>query len=115
MRYDEQAPKGVMEALFAHLMKWGREEGYHWFALGMAPMSGFESSPVAPLWARAGRFLYTHGEAIYKFQGLRAYKEKFHPVWKPHYLAYRGGFTLPRILADVAVLVAGGYRRIFRK
>jgi phosphatidylglycerol lysyltransferase len=36
-------------------------------------------------------------------------------VWKPHYLAYRGGLALPRVLADVAVLVAGGYRRIFRK
>ena len=54
-------------------------------------------------------------EGIYRFQGLRAYKEKFHPLWKPHYLAYRGGLMLPRILADVAVLVAGGYRRIFRK
>jgi len=104
-----------MEALLVHVLGWGKAQGYEWFALGMAPMSGFESSPVAPLWARAGRFLYTHGEGIYRFQGLRAYKEKFHPVWKPHYLAYRGRFALPRILADVAVLVAGGYRRIFRK
>jgi phosphatidylglycerol lysyltransferase len=81
----------------------------------MAPMSGFESSPVAPLWARLGRFLYRHGEGMYRFQGLRAYKEKFHPRWEPHYLAYRGRFALPRILTDVAVLVAGGYHRVFRK
>jgi phosphatidylglycerol lysyltransferase len=115
MRYHRDAPRSVMEALLVHVLAWGRAQGYEWFALGMAPMSGFESSPVAPLWARAGRILYTHGEAIYRFQGLRAYKERFHPVWKPHYLAYRGGLRLPRILADVAVLVAGGYRRIFRK
>jgi phosphatidylglycerol lysyltransferase len=115
MRYHRGAPRSVMEALLVHVLAWGRAQGYEWFALGMAPMAGFESSAVAPLWARAGRFLYTHGEAIYRFQGLRAYKEKFHPVWKPHYLAYRGGLRLPRILADVAVLVAGGYRRIFRK
>jgi phosphatidylglycerol lysyltransferase len=115
MRYHRDAPRSVMEALLVHVLVWGKAQGYQWFALGMAPMSGFESSPVAPLWARAGRFLYTHGEGIYRFQGLRAYKEKFHPVWKPHYLAYRGRLTLPRILADVAVLVAGGYRRIFRK
>jgi phosphatidylglycerol lysyltransferase len=115
MRYHRGAPRSVMEALLVHVLAWGQAQGYEWFALGMAPMSGFESSPVAPLWARAGRFLYTHGEGIYRFQGLRAYKEKFHPVWKPHYLAYRGGLQLPRILADVAVLVAGGYRRIFRK
>jgi phosphatidylglycerol lysyltransferase len=115
MRYHRGAPRSVMEALLVHVLAWGKAQGYEWFALGMAPMSGFESSPVTPLWARLGRFLYTHGEGLYRFQGLRAYKEKFHPAWKPRYLAYRGGLALPRILADVAVLVAGGYRRIFRK
>jgi phosphatidylglycerol lysyltransferase len=115
MRYHRRAPRSVMEALLVHVLAWGKAEGYRWFALGMAPMSGFEQSPVSPLWARAGRFLYAHGEGLYRFQGLRAYKEKFHPVWKSHYLAYQGGLKLPRILADVAVLVAGGYRRIFHK
>jgi len=115
MRYQQQAPEGVMEALIVHLLKWSKEQGYHWFALGMAPMSGFEQSPVAPLWSRLGTFLYQHGESFYNFQGLRAYKEKFHPVWEPHYLAYPGGLTLPRILTDVSALVAGGYRKIFLK
>jgi phosphatidylglycerol lysyltransferase len=113
MRYHGDAPKGVMEALFVHLLRWGKDEGYRWFGLGMAPLSGFERSPVAPLWARLGGFLYHHGEKLYNFQGLRAYKEKFNPVWEPHYLAYPGGLALPRILADVAALIAGGYRRIF--
>jgi phosphatidylglycerol lysyltransferase len=113
MRYHQDAPKGVMEALFVHLLRWGKEEGYRWFGLGMAPLSGFERSPVAPLWARLGSFLYEHGERFYNFQGLRAYKEKFNPLWEPHYLAYPGGLALPRILADVSALIAGGYRRIF--
>ncbi len=115
MRYHRDAPDGVMEALIVHLLKWGKEQGYRWFALGMAPMSGFEQSPAAPLWSRLGTFLYEHGESFYNFQGLRAYKEKFHPVWEPHYLAYPGGLTLPRILTDVSALVAGGYRKIFLK
>jgi phosphatidylglycerol lysyltransferase len=115
MRYRADAPSGVMEALFVHLMRWGREQGYARFSLGMAPFSGFETSPVAPLWARLGRFLYRHGEAFYNFQGLRAYKEKFSPTWEPRYLAYPGGLGLPRILADVAALIAGGYRRIVRR
>jgi phosphatidylglycerol lysyltransferase len=115
MRYRQDAPKGVMEALICHLLVWSQQAGYHYFALGMAPMSGFERSPVAPLWSRLGTFLYHHGDAFYKFQGLRAFKEKFNPVWEPHYLAYPGGLKLPRILADVSALVAGGYRRIFLK
>ena len=81
----------------------------------MAPLSGFETSPVAPLWARLASFLYQHGEAVYNFQGLRAFKEKFVPVWQPRYLAYPGGLRLARVLADVAALIAGGYRRIFLK
>ena len=115
MRYHRDAPKGVMEMLFVHLIKWGQDQGYRRFALGMAPLSGVEASPVAPLWNRIGAFLFEHGEGIYRFQGLRAYKDKFDPVWEPHYLAYVGGMRLPRILADVSALIAGGYRRIFLK
>ena len=115
MRYHRDAPRDVMEALFVHLLQWAKQQGYCRFALGMAPLSGFEQSPVAPLWNRIGAFLYQHGERVYNFQGLRAYKEKFNPIWEPHYLAYPGGLRLPRILADVSALVAGGYRHIFLK
>ena len=115
MRYRHDAPKNVMEALLVHLMQWGREQGYRRFVLGMAPLAGIEQTAAAPLWNRMGAFLYEHGESIYHFQGLRAYKQKFDPAWEPHYLAYPGGLRLPRIMADVSVLVAGGYRQIFRK
>ncbi len=115
MRYSSDAPREVMESLFVHLLVWAKEQGCKWFVLGMAPLSGFEQSPVAPLWNRLGSFLYQHGGTLYNFQGLRAYKEKFHPVWEPKYLVYPGGFRLPHILADVSALVAGGYRRILMK
>jgi phosphatidylglycerol lysyltransferase len=115
MRYHRDAPTSVMEALIVQLLIWGRDQGYRWFVLGMAPMSGFEPSPVAPLRARAGNFLYEHGGRFYNFQGLRAFKEKFNPVWEPHYLVYPGGLTLPRIAADVSALVARGYGRILSK
>jgi phosphatidylglycerol lysyltransferase len=115
MRYRESAPPDIMEALFVEVLLWGQAQGYRWFSLGMAPLSGLDSSPVASLWNRLGAFLYAHGEAFYNFQGLRAFKEKFHPVWQPRYLAFPGGLGLARILADVSALIAGGYRRIFRR
>jgi phosphatidylglycerol lysyltransferase len=115
MRFSGQAPKGVMEALLVHLMLWGKAQGYQYFILGMAPLSGFEDSPVASLWQRVGAFVYEHGEAMYGFHGLRAFKDKFHPEWEPRYLAYQGGLGLPRILADTSALIAGGYRQIFMK
>jgi phosphatidylglycerol lysyltransferase len=115
MRYSSDAPKGIMEPLFVRLILWGKEQGFARFSLGMAPMSGFEQSPIAPLWTKFGTFLYEHGEAIYKFQGLRAFKEKFDPIWESRYMASPGGLKLPRILADVVALVAGGYRRVLLK
>ena len=115
MRHRPGAPNGVMDALFANLMVWGRTQGYQWFVLGMAPLSGLEASAVAPLWARVGRLIATHGESLYNFRGLRAYKEKFDPVWDARYLAWRGGLALPRALADVSALIAGGYREVFRR
>lgn len=115
MRFSSDAPKGVMEALLVHVMLWGKAQGYQRFSLGMAPLSGFEHSAVASLWQRIGAFLYEHGEAVYGFQGLRAFKEKFNPTWEARYLAYQGGLALPRIMADVSALIAGGYRGIFMK
>ncbi|HWK89531.1 MAG TPA: bifunctional lysylphosphatidylglycerol flippase/synthetase MprF [Longimicrobium sp.] len=115
MRYRPDAPRSVMEALLLQLMLWGKEQGYRRFNLGMAPLSGLEMSAIAPLWTRVGHFLFHRGEGLYNFQGLRAYKEKFHPIWEPRYLAYPGGLALPRITADVSALIARGYRRIFRR
>jgi phosphatidylglycerol lysyltransferase len=114
MRFSSAAPPGTMDGLFTSLLVWGRDRGYRWFNLGMAPLSGLVRSPISPLWTRLAGFLYHHGEAFYNFEGLRAYKEKFHPVWEPRYLAYPGGLSLPVVLADIAALSAGGYTRIFR-
>jgi len=115
MRHRDDAPHNAMEALFLHLMLWGRERGYRTFNLGMAPLSGLDPSAVAPLWNRLGTFVYERGAALYNFQGLRAFKEKFHPTWEPRYLAWPGGLALPRVLADISALIAGGYRRMFLK
>jgi phosphatidylglycerol lysyltransferase len=115
MRYRASASPCATEGLFAHLMLWGRERGFLTFSLGMAPLSGLEASGIGPLWRPVARYVYEHGESFYNFQGVRAFKEKFDPVWEPRYLAYPGGLAVARVLADVSALIAGGYRRIFFK
>jgi phosphatidylglycerol lysyltransferase len=113
MRYRAGAPRDLMETLIVHLIQWGQTHGVRWFVLGMAPLSGFPASAAPSLWTRVGTFVYRHGEAVFNFQGLRAFKEKFDPAWQPRYVVYPGGMKLPRVLADISALVAGGYRRIF--
>ena len=115
MRWTPVAPPGVMDFLFTHLMLWGHAEGYAHFSLGMAPLSGLESRALAPLWNRAGAFVFKFGEHFYNFRGLRQYKDKFDPIWEPRYLASPGGLALPRILTNVAALISGGLGGLVRK
>jgi phosphatidylglycerol lysyltransferase len=115
MRHRPDAPNGTMDLLFSELMRRGRDEGYAWFNLGMAPLSGLAAHADAPLWDRVGTFLYRHGEHFYNFRGVRAYKEKFDPAWTPLYLASPGGAVLPAILLDATALIAGGYAGIFTR
>jgi phosphatidylglycerol lysyltransferase len=115
MRFGNRAPRSAMDFLFAELMLWGRNNGYGWFNLGMAPLAGLEEHPLAPAWHRVGNFVFRHGEHFYNFEGLRQYKAKFRPVWEPKYLVAPGGIALPRILLDVSGLIAGGIKELFAK
>lgn len=108
MRYVADAPKGVMDYLMVESMLWARAQGFAWFNLGMAPLSGLEEHPLAPAWHKIGRLVQRYGENFYNFEGLRRFKEKFLPVWRPRYLAAPGGLALPGALVDVTTLISGG-------
>lgn len=115
MRHGADAPEHVMDYLFTRMLLWARDQGYQWFDLGMAPLSGFQRRSLAPLWHRVGGLLYQHGERFYSFKGLRRFKEKFDPVWQPVYLAAPGGLVLPRVLANLATLINEGWRGVIGK
>ena len=115
MRQLPEAPNGTMDFLFIELMQWGRDQSYRWFDLGMAPLSGLENRALAPLWARTGTFVFSHGEHFYNFQGLRSYKEKFNPQWEPRYLVCPKARLLPPILADLSTLISGGLKGLVGK
>jgi len=115
MRHLPDTPNGIMDFLFTHILLWGKAQGYQWFNLGMAPLSGLENRAFAPIWNRLGSLIFRHGENFYNFQGLRQYKEKFDPVWRPKYLASPGGLALPRILANLSSLISGGLKGIITK
>jgi phosphatidylglycerol lysyltransferase len=115
MRYGLGEPPSVMEYLFIQLMIWGKKEGYQYFNLGMAPLSGLKDHELAPLWNRLASFIFRHGEHFYNLQGLRQYKEKFDPEWSPKYLVCPGGLALPRILANITSLVSGGIKGVIAK
>lgn len=105
MRFLPDAPKGTMEYLFVQLLLHTKASGREAFVLGMAPLSGLR--PDAGAWSRAGGLVYAHGERFYGFQGLRAFKDKFHPDWAPVYVAVEGRWGLAATLGGVLSLVGG--------
>ncbi len=105
MRHGADAPRGVMDFLFVELLLWAKGQGYQWFNLGMAPLSGFADHPLAPTWHKIGAQVARRGGRFYGFTGLRAFKEKFDPVWTPRYLA-ASPTGLASAMVDAARLVA---------
>lgn len=112
MRRVDDAPRTVMSHLFVDAMLWSRDAGYRTFSLGMAPLSGLDTSGTGTFWDRIGHFLWEHGEHFYNFQGLRQFKERFDPDWEPRYVASPGGPALPAMMLDVAALVGGGLKGV---
>jgi phosphatidylglycerol lysyltransferase len=115
MRYNEAAPKGVIDFMLIECMLWGKAQGIQWFNLGMAPLSGLEEHALAPAWHKIGRMVTRYGEMFYSFEGLRKFKEKFDPVWRPRYLAAPDGIATAGALLDVTALISGGVRKVLRK
>jgi phosphatidylglycerol lysyltransferase len=115
MRYSGDAPKGVIDYLLIECMLWGKSQGYRWFNLGMAPLSGLEEHALAPTWHKLGRMVQRYGETFYPFEGLRKYKEKFLPEWRPRYLAAPTGLAIAGALLDVTTLISGGVGKVLRK
>jgi phosphatidylglycerol lysyltransferase len=115
MRYDDDAPKNVMDFLFVELLQWGRQQGYAAFEFGMAPLAGLEDRPLAPIMSRVGRLLFERGEDLYNFRGVRRYKDKYDPVWQPRYIAAPHKWAIPILMADVGLLSSGGVSGLTRR
>jgi phosphatidylglycerol lysyltransferase len=115
MRHGPGAPNGTMDALFVEIAFWAKADGYATFNLGLAPLSGLLDWPLAPHWHRIGRFVFTRVHATYNFSGLRAYKEKFAPVWRSKYVAAPTGPDAYAALVDAMALVSGGIRGMLNR
>jgi len=115
MRHFPDEVDGMMEYLFIEIMGHYRDAGFLEFSLGIAPLSGLTAKHGTRVWNRFGVMLFRHGGAFYNFEGLRAFKQKFGPEWRPRYLAVPGSLPPLAALKDVAILIAGGARGLVSK
>jgi phosphatidylglycerol lysyltransferase len=101
MRHRPDAEQGCMDYLFLVLLKECKQQGYDGFNLGLVALSGVGEDPNAPRLERGLYYLYNHLNRFYNFQGLRNYKEKFHPHWEPRYLVYPRLMALPEVVVGL--------------
>ncbi|GAB6169920.1 bifunctional lysylphosphatidylglycerol flippase/synthetase MprF [Clostridium carnis] len=106
MRIIKNPPNGAMDALFLGIINWAKENRYKEFSLGMAPLSNVGVNEFSNISEKIVKEVYKYGERIYKFKGLRKYKEKFGPEWKSRYLAYPSKYELPGIIVDLFRMIS---------
>lgn len=110
MRHHPDAPHGTMDYLFIRAVQWAKAQGIARLDLGMAPLAGLEDRRLAPVFARVGALVFDEAGALYGFSGLRTYKAKFFPDWRPRFIAAPASTPLALALLDVALLTSGGWR-----
>ncbi|HXH22803.1 MAG TPA: flippase-like domain-containing protein [Dehalococcoidia bacterium] len=100
VRY-RQEPRGSADVLYVYLALHFQEAGFQAMNLGLAPLAGLDDrgGSVAE---RLLRLLYSHGEPLFRYRGLREFKDKFNPRWEPRYLVYPSDWQLPGLLLAVA-------------
>ena len=99
MRHQTEIERGTMDYLFVSMFQHFKALGYKGFNLGLAALSGVGATPESTRMEKGMHYLYEHLNQFYNFQGLRSYKDKFHPEWEPRYIVYPTIASLP----DVAV------------
>ncbi len=117
MRSIDSAPGGAMDLLFARLLEWGKTSGYQEFSFGMAPLKDVCADAVAHSgqWLKIAAVISAKAERFYNFRGVRRYKEKWQPIWRPRYLLVPARcHALPALIA-CALEIAGGVRAVVRR
>ncbi len=108
--FDAMGLPSPMEYLILSLMLDAKERGFRRFNLGMAPLAAVGATRRARPVERLAHQFFLHGEAWYNYQGLRRFKERFHPAWEPRYLAYRRPWDWPFAVAATTQLISGRWR-----
>lgn len=94
IRWQPDVSLPLMDGLYLHMLLWAQDHDYKYFNMGMATLSNVGQVPFSFYGERIAGRVFEHFNGLYRFQGLRKYKEKFHPHWEPRFLVYRKHHSL---------------------
>lgn len=98
MRHRKNVENGTMDFLFISMFQYYKERGYDGFNIGLSALTGVGQTQESQRLEKGLHYLYEHLNRFYNFQGLHAYKEKFHPRWEPRYFVYPSLAALPDVV-----------------
>lgn len=112
MRSSSKAPSGIMDGLLINLYDRAREAGYHYFDLGMSPLSNVGTSRFSFTQERVVHLIYEYGYKLYRFEGLRSFKNKYVDKWQSKYIAYYRGSGLVFSVLQILPVVNRPQRKV---
>ena len=98
MRHRVDVSHSLMDYLFLKLFAYEREQGYHYFDLGPAPILQLPAEEPATLEEKSYYRLTRHLNSLFSMTGLRNYKEKFATRWEPLYMIHGRVTDWPQVL-----------------
>ncbi|MGO3049590.1 MAG: bifunctional lysylphosphatidylglycerol flippase/synthetase MprF [Staphylococcus sp.] len=108
IRWKSDVALPLMDGLYLNMLLWAKENGYERFNMGMATLSNVGQVPYAFYGERIAGRVFEHFNGLYRFQGLRRYKEKFNPDWEPRFLVYRKHHSLWLSMLSVMRVIRKG-------
>jgi phosphatidylglycerol lysyltransferase len=93
LRHTKDSPGNVNDYLLSSFIKELHEEGIPRLNMGLCPLSGLDDIDPSEKSALDSvfSFVYSNGNRIYSFKGLKRFKAKYEPEWQDRYIAYHGG------------------------
>ncbi len=89
VRHRPGAGEELAEFMIVRTCEWASRRGFAELNLGLAPMARMGAHRRSAVAERLAAMLLRHGERTLHYQGLRAFKDKFHPVWRARFLGYQ--------------------------
>lgn len=89
MRYAGDAPMQTLARFSLFLFENGRELGFRYADLGMAPAGSRVDASREFVMERIARCIYEEGYHFYSFRGLKSYKSRYVDVWEDRFIACR--------------------------
>lgn len=102
-RRSPEAPRGVIETVFAHAAQVFTDEGAGWLHLGFTPFAGLgdehELAGHSPAGRRIISLVAAHGQAVYPARAQESFKLKWQPqAVQPEYIAFDGRLSLSAVI-----------------